>query len=842
MSETAPWRVLVLCAGRSTELVRPELVGELKRLGFDANVYDNPGYPADPSLDNVSACVEAIDQHDIVVALIDEEEGSEIEAERLDPGIREYLLEQGLLPEAGSGEQSPTILQLEIGVARTRGKPTLVLVSKEARDSQREVREMLEAGELELRAKRRGVPDAAELIAAGDLKQLAADYEVPSGRLASFRHLLFISSLEASEDSTWLRFYGRSNLEEVKSKTLDALAQVPLALTRRAFGPARSRLERARTPLGAPSLQDLLSDNLILAPPYRLRSGDGEGALYSPPGGGGLLRERLLEGRSVLLLGDPGLGKSTLTMLVYASLEGAATSVPQRGVLWASWRDLGKASDDWEATLRRLLGLSDQRGPWPQALALPRLKWILLLDGLDESPLGTEQAAEVMGALSEHATLLVSCRRSDYRRYLEGQGASFAVIVELTPWDEGRLKAYAAALQAADRSRAAQAVRSLVALRRGPEMISYPLWLSMLTYLVEHEIDVEVGQLDDYGLLRRTMSAVAKEEAKRQRIASENKAVEVAWGQSAWLLHQRRRDGLERLTVAELAEQLEMDTEQPLFKATCSLLDIGDETVKGFRHEVLHDYWLGEYIAARLPEADTEEITGLLGRQRSAVANDAVRGRLRLNGRATESAESLRAHLDQVADDPRSAFVKNQMLYFLGRLGEEADTREFLARLWRSDESDFVRYSAAFTGVMIGADGVEEEYYERLVGDEDSDALNRGYHLFYHGDLDVAETEMPYLDNDFSVAAQRSMEVLIERLGLKRPENLRLRRIELLTLRRFVETRGAPKGEALAALDDALAGIQEEHVEEGRRSSIKAEIAMLQRVAGLEEPPDAEEA
>ena len=96
------WRVLLLCAGRSTRELRPQLIAHLESLGLDANVYSQEGYPADPSVDNVSACVEAIGQHDVVIAVIDEEEGSEVAPERLDPGVRNYLLEEGLLPATGS--------------------------------------------------------------------------------------------------------------------------------------------------------------------------------------------------------------------------------------------------------------------------------------------------------------------------------------------------------------------------------------------------------------------------------------------------------------------------------------------------------------------------------------------------------------------------------------------------------------------------------------------------------------------------------------------------------------------------------------------------------------------
>ena len=828
-----PWRVLVLCAGRSTSVLRPELIRHLEDLDFEANVYSEPGYLADPSLDNVSACVEAIDQHDIVLAVIDTEEGSEVDPGPLDAGVRRYLLEHELLPAPGSAAPSPTIVQLEVGVARAQGKPTLVLISEEARRARRTVEEMLKKGEVQPQPRGPGARPATELIEASDWEQLDVDYEVPSGDLASFRHFRFIADLESATNAAWVRGYGETKLEELKRKATDALAGVPQALIRAGFGKARPMLETERPPVGGPSLADLLDAGLIQVPPYHLRSGRGDGDLYSPGEEEGQLGKWLLERRSVLLLGDPGLGKSTVALLTYASLEEPAKAVPALGVIRGRWRDLAVPDENWEATLRRLIGLAHGRAPWPQALKLPQLPWILILDGIDESPLLSTDATKTLRRLGEEATLLVTCRRSDHQRYLEAEGSTFAVIAELEPWGEERLQHYADALESSGRPVPAGAVRELLRLKQGPKLISYPLWLSMLTYLAEHEADLEVGQLDDYVLLQRTMGAVAKEEATRHGEV-DPKALEETWQRMAWTLHCRRRERQGPLSKAELAADLDLGIDEPLFNAACSMLEISDQRVSGFRHEVIHDYWLGEEIAARLSEADAAEIVDLLGRQRSSLANDAVRSRLRTNGQAADTAAGLRERFSEVPEGPCEEFVKNQMLYFIGRLDPNKSSA-FLARIWHStEEAEFVRYSAAFNGAMVGAEGVEEDYYQYLLENSEAESLNRGYHLFYHGDIDVNESEMPYRDEDYSVSAERAIEVLIRRLRMTEPENRRLRRIELLTLRRFIETRKQPRNEALEALETALVAIEIESKKDPRRSSIETEIATLRRVAGIE--------
>jgi len=820
------WRVLLLSVGRSTENVRSELVSHLHGLGFQATSYDNTGYPADPGRDTVAACIEAIDQHDIVLAVLDEQEGSEVRPDRIDPKIREYLEREELLPAPGSGLAIPTIVQLEVLTALKRGKPTLRLISKSASDGAGALMNMLQAGELELmpRSSSPAAP-AQELIDAENWRALARFYEVPSGVLASFRHVLFLRDLQEQ----WAWYYAPASLEDLRAKASEALSNAPLMLVRSAFAQVSARLNSIRPPVGALSLGDLLRRRLILPPPYRVMSGADSGEIYSPETASGALREWLTSRESVLLLGQPGLGKSTLAMLVHASLQEDAASVPQLGVLWGRWRDLGGEPSSVQGTLARLLGRAHDRGPWP--LVLPNLRWVLVLDGLDESPLPAGEASGMLSELSEHVTLLVSCRANDSARY-RLDAVSFQHQIRLTPWGSEQLERYARALTDANLTRGAAAVGRAIATRRRPSVIGYPLWLAMLVYLAEEDEEPALEQLDDYELVHRTMRSVGESELTRHRgNGYEFDALSEALGITAALLQDRR--GARPVTLAELERRLALAAEGPVMLAVRSFLELSAETVRGFRHEVIHDYWLGEHIAGGLPGADGPRLLELLGTQRRVLANDAVRRSLARLDRGGEAAETLRGRLHEVPEDARSAFVKNQMLYFLGRLDDSPTTKEFLAGIARSDEPEFVRYSAAFTGAMIGAEGVERDYYRTLRENEDSDRLNRGYHLFYHGDVDLPEEEMPYYD-DASVRPERAAAVLVERLGLSEPKNLRLRRIELFTLRRFIETRPAGAID-LHGVEGHLEGVEAERSGDAERDAdIGAEIAGIRKAIARE--------
>jgi hypothetical protein len=88
---------------------------------------------------------------------------------------------------------------------------------------------------------------------------------------------------------------------------------------------------------------------------------------------------------------------------------------------------------------------------------------------------------------------------------------------------------------------------------------------------------------------------------------------------------------------------------------------------------------------------------------------------------------------------------------------------------------------------MVGDRLIEQSYYASLKELGAWDEINRGYHLYYYGDIDIDEEEVPPKD-DCSSPAEATLRTLFRRLQRTQPEHLSLRRIELFTIRRFLET------------------------------------------------------
>lgn len=469
--------------------------------------------------------------------------------------------------------------------------------------------------------------------------------------------------------------------------------------------------------------------------------------------------------------------------------------------LYASWRMLTESDVDAAKIasvsdfIKLLLGSARARPPWPSALDLPDKEWILVLDGLDESSLSRTTLVPIIEVIAKEATLLVTCRRYDYERYLQGVKEYFNSVIQLLTWKEEDVSKYLVALKTGGKVRAHAFISDYLNRGELPDFITLPLWLSMLTFLTERagsaNLSIDLTTSAPYELLRLCADAVAEDELKRQGVTDKSKDdLRNFWGSCAWEIQKAVRDK-KPLRVSDLEAALGIQEATSIGKAVFAPLDMFGNQVYGFFHEVFREYWLAEYLVDRLidDKIDAQQRVDYFSYQRSRETNSFVR--LRIKSREDIRIISMRlqeAIRSTSLVGGRALFAKNQLVYLLGRVDGSEANRAFLSAVWNSsDESPFVKHSAAFGAVMLGDSVIEDEYYQLLNTSDADDKMNRGYHLYYYKDLNVSESEMPVIDDGQS-DGERTMRQLFKRLTRSEVRNLNLRRIELLTVRRFLET------------------------------------------------------
>jgi hypothetical protein len=795
------WSVLILCTGYGNELLRSFVRETVENLGFDTHVYDSPGYPVDPTMHSHAACVKAISSHDIILALADENEGGEFQIAQAPEAMLQHLRDRGIVPAAGSSDPLPTIFQVEVMTARDLEKPTIVFIGNDLKTRIDQTLAILGADGLTVTPRIQNPPPLKDLIKEKNWDEIARCYNVPTGRIKSFRQIAFLENVRKQEPN-FVSYYDSNDQNALAREIKSRLSGVVEVYIREHISLVNNKIQTKRNPIGTESLQDLFNQGLIISSPFKVLSGDIQSPLFSTNGERGQIASSLVSKKDVLLLGSPGIGKTTASLFSFRDLaRESGADLEGYAPLYASWRMLTEFDVNPARItsvgdfIKLLIGSALARPPWPASMDLPDKGWILVLDGLDESLLSRTSLVPLIEVIAKEATLLVTCRRYDYERYLQRVKEYFNSVIQLLTWEEEDVAKYLLALEAKGKTKAHAFISDYVNRREFPDFITLPLWLSMLTFLTERsgsqDLIIDLTESPPYELLRLCADAVAEDELNRQGVRGISREdLRTLWGRCAWLIQKSRRDR-RALRIPELEIELSIQESTLLGKAVFAPLDTFGDQVYGFFHEVFREYWLAEYLVDRLVdnEIDAQGRADYFSYQRSRETNGFVRWRIK----SREDIEVVSSRLQEAIRSTgritaRALFAKNQLVYLLGRIDESETNRSFLSGIWNSsEESLFVKHSAAFGAIMLGDPNIEKEYYELLKNSDIDDQMNRGYHLYYYKDLDVPESAIPVIDDGQS-DGERTMRQLFKRLIRSETRNLNLRRIELLTLRRFLET------------------------------------------------------
>jgi hypothetical protein len=800
-SRVSRWEVLLLSTGApETRWLRDGVADRLGTAGFEVSTWDRPGYPAVAGVDPFEACVRAAAAAAIVIAFLDWGEGSILPWEMLKPSTRAWLQSKAILiPAPAVGR---TVTQVEVLTALAFSLPVVVLVPDgilhEAKDVLRGVADQART----LQATIAGAAPARSLIEQKDWLGLLGQYDVPSLPGKPVRQAAFLDQLS---DKTYIHSYRPGYLESATAYVMERLPELAVPTTEGLISRVEELLGRKRNPFDPRSVLDLSNEGLIVAPPYTPLSGGqllGGRPLLRTAQETGVLAALLLDGKNVLVLGDPGIGKTTSGMLAaHAALTSALT--PDPAVLFLTLRGAAPAQDDQngrnvaDRMLRAELGSARHQPPWPGPLPT-RLH--LVLDGLDEAALTTTEAVALVETLAGVGPLLITCRTADYRSGLHACSGQFDAIIEFKPWGEVERDAVCRALRTDGRDQAAAYVERHG--RREPDLLSLPLWIACAVFACEAGRLADGGAVSDYALLMHCADALAAEEWRRAGLdGNDSTPLSGWWSRCAWEDNRSRRAG-QLIRLDEMLELAGVPEDQRARSAAMSQLEVQDGTVRGFHHDVFRDFWLARGVvdALRAEAAQPTGIGTLLASQRSPLANKLIRATLMMGSGPGQAPTRLRRAFAETTD-PRA---RNQILYLLGRINASPETKAFLAEQWARPGQDlFVKYSAGWAAALTGDIGTESAFFAELSQGGPLDELNRAYHRLYYEDSSLAQVEVPSVDDGGS--ADNAVSQLLTRISGNEPQYIALRRIELLTLVRFAETRGRFNDELMSRLSEVVA-------------------------------------
>lgn len=125
---------------------------------------------------------------------------------------------------------------------------------------------------------------------------------------------------------------------------------------------------------------------------------------------------------------------------------------------------------------------------------------------------------------------------------------------------------------------------------------------------------------------------------------------------------------------------------------------------------------------------------------------------------------------------------------------------------------------------------VENELYDDLKSSELWDPENRGYHLVYYGDWILKGEHPPYID-DGSKSWPKTLNSLLNHIKSEDLSHVALRRIELFTIRRFIQSRndlGPFTENDMKSIRDSLDHMMDKPT--GFLDAVKNEFLELQKI------------
>ena len=467
--------------------------------------------------------------------------------------------------------------------------------------------------------------------------------------------------------------------------------------------------------------------------------------------------EKLITQRSVLVLGEPGAGKSFLTYLIQRRLVKQGADATCLGFL-----------DVLDTVAASGLSGQDQE--------------IIILDGLDEDHVEGVRLAAAMSlstALSVRGRILCVCRREDYElaicRILPSQ--CFDEILFVLPWrldiefprfvEKLAIKHYARAPEILS------AVRDVPALQ---SLVTRPLHARMLSYLwQDDETSPPMLGQDLTFLYGAYMRKFARSVAGTSAEAWTEQDVLALWRALAWSVFRgeaAHRGRIEARTLVDL-----LDDRPTLQRAVHGILN-RVESARGEYHQFLH-YSFYEFLVSwefveQLYSACTIDnvaaAVALFRRDMPREIRHHAVAQLRSDGFASSSRLThflARVYdLARQEDDAERSLLEtcNLIVYFLSRCTPESASPH-LSRLLSTETLPFLRTSLYWGAAAADMIDCTRAYVDELLGNKDMRVLNRGYHLYYYGDLD-RQTAPPYEDNDSAANWSRTRLAVGERTRL----------------------------------------------------------------------------
>ena len=452
----------------------------------------------------------------------------------------------------------------------------------------------------------------------------------------------------------------------------------------------------------------------------------------------------LERGESVLLLGEPGSGKSL-------SLYGVAIALQRAGRRPIPVRAL---------ETEEVVGGADWTALGPASLE----NAVVLVDGLDEAgDLATSGSlATALRELLQRAPALVTSRTREYEEWIafETASVSFDEVFVLNGWTvEVEFAAYLDRLRRHGLVSDPALYQTVVASERLAHLVARPLYARMLTFVGQDGAARISDVTNLYGEYLSRLSR-ATDFAVRGAYPNWTGHAVVVWQETAWQVHSRAL-AADAIPTADLDPPLSAGGKHGAeARALDQIVDrrtLHGAEVAEFIHYSFYEYLLARYIRDRLlADLSADQAVALLRRDLTREIRHHLVGQLHeladdpLGDRLCGLYQQLRGAPE--VDAAYRLTVCNLLVYLVSRVSPTAPRQ--LAGLLRTERDEFLLNSILWALCHHRSDPALARFFALLEEDPVFRACSRGYVLYYYGDIRTVPP--PFLDLPPYVSHERT--------------------------------------------------------------------------------------
>ena len=774
----SPWSVALISTGYDLKDLRSILAESISKIGFDVLAYELPGYPIEPKVHSHDACIHAIKQSHIVILIIDKRYG----------GF--YI-----------GSTGYSITEEEYNEAVKQQNKIIIPCVRERAWNERFQK--------------------FNTVKSLGISLDNAKSTIKTSYVDNWEVLEFIERVRKADVDNWVITF--DDPIEIRNKIKSRLEGISRYILELITKEQKKLVESIKTSTGMDlSLGDVLSKGYYVDPPFKVITGP-----KSPEKNVIKIFEKIIDQKfGMALYGGTGSGKSTL--IAKAFLEHANYCIDNKAVEIPFFISLRGKGYDYEFSVNSVINESLnellQKKEYP-AFKLTGLKPVFYMDGFDELSEDIQQIDLQKVANSEifNSSFILTCRLRYARDYLNEitLGNKLNYIVELSSWGvelavdyinkfceiHGRKKL------ADDLIKYFRENAELETITSNPLLLTLFLWVVEMAGMtlpldIKNQTNLFDRCIDLW--IKRDIARLGKNGTEEGRNLKDH--IKKGWKFASWEIYKSRYSPEKSPLLSHLQDRLTI-IDQDL-KKVCSneaflgILEINTFTnrVKGMIHEPFLEHLVAYSISEGMknsmypyPESLDYVIRPEINRIIRAIWNEQDESFL------TDTAQNLwNIYLYNLAsDDTKKIFRRNQAAYYIGRLDNDISL-EKLREAKDLEKNTSVILSISFGLIKKGDFQEEESLYEKLKTESEWDIANRGYHMVYYRDLKAGEP--PYRDPG-NIEWNNTLNALLRHLESHEKRHLTLRRVELFTIRRFVETRknkGPVTDEIMKRIDNAM--------------------------------------